>query len=296
MTFAFVCPNCGKHRDIDKALQGKKIRCTCGQTVRLPIAESSQRSNSRGFSDPLPAAGNVHGTFMDPFDEGHVSPLPVRHGPGHEKQGFGNGLQNAPYAKGSIIRLMMAMAAGTLAILFAFFVCFVVSFLVMPTFGAPRSNFPGFPNGMRDISEQGYWGIQVAAWAAIIIGIVYGIAGIVQFVGAWIQFVRRERVMAWIDVLVSAVSVIFIIVIAAFFFYLNYQIFEVKRVHSSAVDIGQSSTSGMNSQEQERFNEQQKEVGGMISGTHWLLFRQCFVLAIIPAVVLSLSMVRVLRN
>ncbi len=70
MTFAFICPECGKRFEVSTSLAGKRGKCKqCGSLFRIPLADSSVAASGPGpdpYAFKKPAAP-VQETSPDPY-------------------------------------------------------------------------------------------------------------------------------------------------------------------------------------------------------------------------------------
>ncbi len=296
----FTCPKCSKRRPFDETLRGKKIRCRCGHVFRL----GKKIPKAPIVGEPVPELLPVELPTADSFPQAHSYTAPPPPPDVSIQSVSGKTVAHktgALFTKQTMLRLMLAMTSGTLAILFAFLAISATSDLVLPMFEQQAQMRRAMAQEMPANATPRFIGVRVFSILAFIIAVLYGLGGLGQWVIGWWQCIQRDlRHFAWVDVAVAALSVICLVALIAAFVYANYQVFEMSRMQNNALQMQRRQLSSgafdSNPQFKRQIESQLREVDNTFGTIRWFLFRQVLVHALIPAVVMALSLIRVLRN
>ncbi len=142
----------------------------------------------------------------------------------------------------------------------------------------------------------------------IVFGIIAGIvavgclvSGIIQFIAAWLQLVRQNRDRPWPDVLAASFSVISVVALIGTWLYLVFQVNEVRSLQMKAFDMNKSAFAnqgftGSRGPASRMFQDERRQINKTFGEVQWQLVKQVLVHAIIPSIVLGLSLFRVLHE
>lgn len=295
MAFQFTCPNCQKNRSLDESLRGKKIKCSCGTVTRAYEIQSSVEQPVVAVPvqpvapvDLSVAAEHTHANIQTAIP---VEPVP--YGLPVPTQKPQKRFVSPTYSKQSIANLFIAMVSGTLAILFAFLVFVALGDFVYPLLDQPDP--PRHSSFRPSEPSASLIGARVFAIIGIAVSVLYTISGLGQFAASWTQFVTQSNRFAWVDIAMSAISVIAIVTLIAAFIYINYQIMEYTSAQRKIYQL-QTDSVFAPPDARERMESGMNTTNKMINTLRWTVFRELMVHLLIPSAVLGLSLFRFFRN
>lgn len=327
MAFVFTCSKCQKRHPIeDESFLGKKVRCSCGNVVKLaaPKAEAPVEEVSVEPAEPVPAAPIP----ITPVPVTPIAPAPVPHDPMQLDPMLASSAsvfdasapaypppsarpkrreQGKEYSKDAVIRMLMSMAAGTMLVVFAIIVILGAMYFfnqasdvaemkrLSAAFDRSSSSGSAPKVEWNKAETRLYRQMIFLGSTTMLIGLLCIVAGGCQYTVSWLRFLKSQTRFSWADAMVAAVSVVSLVAILIGCIYANYQVTQLYSFNSPTTDFSHLS-SEMARQAQEQVKEARKAQARIRGGIQWKIVKQGFIHALFPCLALGISGFRIFKE